>query len=388
MVVFGGQLANFSFVNETWVLTDANGVPSNNPPVANAGPDHTVSAGASCQATVTLNGAGSTDPNGDTLTYTWKEGTTTLATTTDPVKTTSVTLGLGTHTITLTVDDGKGGTASDTVVVTVQDTTPPALTAPAPITKEATGPLTPVTVPFPIFTDCSVVVVTSNAPALFPVGTTTVTFTATDAAGNKATTTTTVTVQDTTPPALTVPGAITKEATAALTAVALGTATAVDLVDGTVPVSNNAPPAGFPVGTTVVTWTAMDSHGNKATATQSVTITDKTPPTATLSLSPGSLWPPNHRMVTITPTLTASDLAGPVTISGPTVTSNEPIDGLGDGDTSPDWIVSGTTNIQLRAERSGNGDGRTYTVTYVVTDQAGNSTTVSATVLVPQSQGR
>jgi len=159
-------------------------------------------------------------------------------------------------------------------------------------------------------------------------------------------------------------------------------------VDGPVTVSNNAPAGGFPVGTTTVTWTAVDSRGNRATATQSVTITDTTAPTVSLNLTPGLLWPPNHKLVTITPTLVVSDLAGPVTISDPTVSSNEPIDGLGDGDTSPDWIITGTNGIQLRAERSGAGNGRTYTITYVVTDRSGNAATVSATVLVPKSQGR
>lgn len=89
-------------------------------------------------------------------------------------------------------------------------------------------------------------------------------------------------VQDTTPPGLMVPGAITKEATAPLTPVTLGTATAVDLVDGAVAARNNAPAAGYPVGTTVVTWTATDRNGNTATATQAVTITDTTPPTLAL----------------------------------------------------------------------------------------------------------
>jgi len=127
---------------------------------------------------------------------------------------------------------------------------------------------------------------------------------------------------------------------------------------------------------------------NNGNFTGQVYTIDTTPPTATLTLTPGNLWPPNHKMVAITPTLTTSDLAGPVTISGPTVTSNEPVDGLGDGDTSPDWIVSGTNGVQLRAERGGRGNGRIYTITYVVTDQSGNSTTVSATVMVPKSQGK
>ncbi len=283
-----------------------------------------------------------------------------------------------------------GATASVTIAVT--DTTPPVIGPVSDLTAEATSAAGAViTFGLPSATDDTSVPTVACTPAsgsTFPLDLTRVTCTATDAAGNASSKTFTVTVRDTTPPGLTVPGPITKEATAPLTPVTLGAATAVDLVDGPVAVTSNAPPNGYPVGTTIVTWTAVDSRGNRATKTQQVTITDTTPPTATLSLSPTTLWPPNHKMVTITPTLTASDLSGLVTISGPTVTSNEPVDGLGDGDTSPDWIVTGTYGIQLRAERSGKGDGRIYTVTYTVTDQAGNAKSVSATVTVPKSQGK
>ena len=53
------------------------------------------------------------------------------------------------------------------------------------------------------------------------------------------------------------------------------------------------------------------------------------------------------------------------------VASNEPINGLGDGDTAPDWLVVNAHLVQLRAERSGTGTGRIYTVTVTCTDQAG-----------------
>lgn len=94
----------------------------NQPPMANAGPDQTVEATSPAGAFVTLNGAGSSDPDGDVLTYNW----TGLFGAVSGVSPT-VTLSLGTHTLTLTVSDGQA-TATDTVSITVQDTTAPQTT--------------------------------------------------------------------------------------------------------------------------------------------------------------------------------------------------------------------------------------------------------------------
>ena len=100
--------------------------------------------------------------------------------------------------------------------------------------------------------------------------------------------------------------------------------------------------------------------------------------------NPSSLWPPNHQMENVTVNYTATDNC-PVTCVL-TVTSNEPINGLGDGDTAPDWIVVDDHHVQLRAERSGKGNGRIYTITTTCTDASGNAVMKTSTVLVPKNQ--
>jgi len=91
-------------------------------PVADAGPDQTVECSGSDGTPVTLDGSGSSDPNDDLLSYTW----------TGPFgikmgKTVTVELPLGMHTITLTVEDGRGKSDTDTVDVAVIDSAPPSL---------------------------------------------------------------------------------------------------------------------------------------------------------------------------------------------------------------------------------------------------------------------
>jgi hypothetical protein len=68
------------------------------------------------------------------------------------------------------------------------------------------------------------------------------------------------------------------------------------------------------------------------------------------------------------------------------VASNEPINGTGDGNTDPDWVITGPLTLQLRAERAGNGTGRTYTITVECTDGSGNSSTKDVTIVVAHDQ--
>jgi hypothetical protein len=187
---------------------------------------------------------------------------------------------LGDTVISWTATDANGNSATAPQTVTVTDTTPPEFTSlPADLTVEATGPMTPVDPGVATATDIFGATVTHDVPTGgFAVGTHSVTWTAVDGNGNQTQATQTVTVADTTPPEIAIERpAIQIEASAVLSPVELGTTTALDLVDGVVPLNHDAP-AAFPLGTTVVTYTAADSRGNLATATQTVTVVDTTPP--------------------------------------------------------------------------------------------------------------
>ena len=116
---------------------------------------------------------------------------------------------------------------------------------------------------------------------------------------------------------------------------------------------------------------------------------DVAPPTiGSMAASPNTLWPPNHKFVPVTITTSVADncdSAPRCAISS--VSSNEPVNGLGDGDTAPDWQVTGASTLLLRAERSGTGTGRVYTIGTTCTDAAGNATVGYTTVTVPHDQG-
>jgi gliding motility-associated-like protein len=124
--------------------------------------------------------------------------------------------------------------------------------------------------------------VSNNAPAIYPLGNTTVTWILTDNAGNTASTTQIVTVVDNIAPQLTIPADIEVVANIGCDAnnVSLGQATATDNC-GIQTIVNNAP-AIFPAGTTQVTWTATDNSGNQTSLVQLVTVLDLVAPTAVL----------------------------------------------------------------------------------------------------------
>ena len=138
-------------------------------------------------------------------------------------------------------------------------------------------------------------------------------------------------------------------------------------------------------------YRTTDEAGNQSPVDVIEVKVDKTPPTLNIRVDKSTLWPPNHKMVPIHVTVEASDAdSGIASVVLTSITSNEPDNGLGDGDTANDiqGAEFGTNDIdfQLRAERSGTGKGRVYTITYTATDYAGNVTVATATVTVPHSQ--
>jgi hypothetical protein len=125
-----------------------------------------------------------------------------------------------------------------------------------------------------------------------------------------------------------------------------------------------------------------DRDPSNNTATASATASNPPPVIKNLRSSVTQLWPPNHKMKDVTLSYTVEDNCGVPTVTL-SVSSNEPLNGTGDGDTSPDWLVASDTQAQLRAERAGNGSGRVYTLTITATDSAGGSSSASVVVTVP-----
>jgi len=145
-------------------------------------------------------------------------------------------------------------------------------------------------------------------------------------------------------------------------------------------------------GTHTITLRVDDGVKQPVEFDISIEIIDITAPTLAPEPNKTILWPPNHKIVDITIEANASDNSGgPVTLAAE-VSSNEPEDGLGDGDQSPDWTEpvidqdNGIITLQLRAERSGSGDGRIYTITITATDETNNSSQAQVNIIVPHDK--
>lgn len=167
--------------------------------------------------------------------------------------------------------------------------------------------------------------------------------------------------------------------------------TATDPCDTLVTITHDAPDF-FPVGETVVTFVATDGSGNSDSCMATVSVIDTIPPTLIVRLNRDVLWPPNHKFHVIEAEIEISDECDPnPSLELLSIESNESSNGRGDGNAAPDIrgadFGGGDTSFELRAERSGQGDGRVYTIRYRAVDSGGNEAVRVAHVRVPHDRG-
>lgn len=202
----------------------------------------------------------------------------------------------GETTVTWTVTDKAGNFATCEQKVTVTDNENPTITAPGDVIANTDTGVCYATITdlgTPTFADnCPGAIVTNDAPAnnQYPKGDTTVTWTVTDASGNKATDTQTVTVHDSEDPVITCPGDIQVYAlpNSSEASVDPGTATATDNCDvqSVVGTRSDSKPLDdpYPVGVTTITWVATDTSSNTAQCQQTITVLNKNEATITVEL--------------------------------------------------------------------------------------------------------
>ena len=229
--------------------------------------------------------------------------------------------------------------------------------------------------------------------ATFPVGLTTVTCTAIDAAGNQGQASFVIRVKNN-PPVVVVPDNITRSMTSSTGTPVSFTASASDVEDGALlatclPVSGFA----FPVGSTTVTCRATDSAGAVAAASFVVTIVNSAPVCTAARPSISSIWPPNHQWVPVSILGVTDPDGNTVTTTITEILQDEPTNSRGDGNTAVDGKGVGSNTAYIRAERAGDGDdddhdhgnGRVYHIRFTATDGA-SSCAGEVTVGVPHDR--
>lgn len=266
----------------------------------------------------------------------------------------------GSYTLRYNVTNSAGIAASEVErQVTVVDTTPPVLTVPVDLSIEATGVLSSVIIGQATATDIFAVNLTNNAPATYPLGSTVVTWTATDANGNVASETQLINVQDTTAPLLVIPANQIIEATSAAGAEVSFVATVTDLVDPAPTFTcSTASGSTFPLGHTLVTCSVTDASGNSSSRSFTVNVQDTTAP---------QLIVPANLAVLLN-----------------TSTTDGAIQSFLNGATAADTV---DTDVAISVTTPTLNNVGPQIVTFTAVDDFGNTTTKTATVFVQYGGG-
>jgi len=164
---------------------------------------------------------------------------------------------------------------------------------------------------------------------------------------------------------------------------------------GTVPLPNLEVSAGdprFPLGVHQVELRVSDGINVPVSAFVSVEVIDTTAPSLSPVPTVTMLWPANHEMHSVMIQANAFDNGGGAITLSVEVISSEPIDGTADGSTEPDYEIisidneTGLIELNLRAERAGTGDGRTYTIIVTATDEVGNQSVATIEISAPHDR--
>lgn len=405
----GWELTSAQFINDNrqvvgeglyqneslwFLLTLASNENENHPPVANAGPDQAFACGAS-EAHVTLDGSASSDPDGDALTFEWSEGGVVLGN--SPML--NITLVSGTHAITLRVTDAHGASAEDFVSVGVGgDTTAPVVECPANRTVPA-GERGRALVPnflegLVVSDNCTAAaaLVKEQTPAagtIVSCGTHSVTLTVVDAAGNRTTCSTALSVVDVTSPVVRCPQEIIRRAHTNCQAVVPDLTGRIYAFDNCTPraqlVITQRPVPGTLVerGRHEITVTVADAAGNTTACTTVLHVLDLSRPIFTSLTATPNVLVPNGKMVTVNLTAAVRDNCDPnphcriVFVSS----SERQFDGE-----SPDWSVTGDMTVQLRAQLTSKRGTRVYKIVVACIDASGNFTLRSVHVKVTRDK--
>lgn len=273
---------------------------------------------------------------------------------------------VGTTAVSFTASDSSGNTTVCSFNVTVTDAEAPVMSCPGTMTVNADSGMCSAVVNYnaPAAIDnCNIdsVSLTSGpvSGSAFPLGTTTITYTATDSAGNSSICSFDIVVVDAEAPVMTCPANITMNNDSGLCSavVTFNAPLATDNCSGASVAQTGGPSSGsaFPIGTTTITYTATDSAGNTSSCSFDITVNDTEAPIVNCGAN-------------------ITTCAGVETMFGASATD------LCSGIDSLTYVLTGATT------GSGNGNGQgsfnvgVTTITYTATDSSGNTSSCSFTV--------